>query len=887
MKKLKIILKKLSFCGFLLLFLVQPLIAQLKITGKVTDINKVSLVGANILAFPEDKGKLVYSISDDNGNFTLLLSPKTNYNLSISFIGYITKKEKLVTPKKDSITNYILQEDPNKLEEIVIKYKVPVKIRKDTTTYEVDAFTNGKERKLKQVLKKLPGVEVDRKGNVTVKGKKVTTLLVDNKKFFTGDTKLAVNNIPADVINQIEVLEDYHENPFMKGLDKSEEVAMNIKLKKDKKKFLFGDIEAGLGFKDRYVFHPALFKYSPTVNYSFIGDYNNTNRKSFTISDYINFQGGVDAENITEIFRSPVIQLLRNQNFIESTHQFGGLNMQWSTNKKVNWSTFLIALSDKTSSRLENTRKYLIDDINEFFVEQEQNAQDLILGKLQLLYIPKENTRIQFDNKLELTNINQQIENQRNINTEITDFNTLNGIENQKFNSFFKMEKKFSTNHTSQGKASFEFEKTSDNNRWLSAENIFPNSLDLKDSNNYDIFQNTNSENLMGDISFKHFWIINNLNHLYINFGNELFRKKYNGNLFQRNDDFSENILTNFSNDLRFNQNIFFTGLIYKRLVGDALFSFELKYQNYLRSANQFNEIKEYISKRILPKVEFEWEIDTRKKLTIKYNLTNRFPSSNRLLINNILNDYNTIYTGNIDLEETFYHYFSIQFRRYKTYGWSYYPSLSYRIRENPIQNIFNPTNIFSVTNPVNLNTPNKSFNSGVRVVYNYKYWKLTFSTDYTNSSYASGINTNEIISNDNSLSNSIKFRTVFEEKPNIDFSYRNRYNDNRNDFFNSIASTNELDIAIDFENGNFVYKTEFQYNDYQNQTTENSNFFNELDASIFYQKEDSPWGFELLGTNITNNSSKLNAGLSAILFSETRRFVFPRTIMLKIIYKL
>ena len=73
---------------------------------------------------------------------------------------------------------------------------------------------------------------MDRKGNVTVKGKKVTTVLVENKKFFTGDSKLAVNNIPADVIDEIQVIEDYHESDLLKGLETSEDIALNINLKK-------------------------------------------------------------------------------------------------------------------------------------------------------------------------------------------------------------------------------------------------------------------------------------------------------------------------------------------------------------------------------------------------------------------------------------------------------------------------------------------------------------------------------------------------------------------------------------------------------------------------------------------------------------------------------
>src|SRR5690625_6572537 len=88
-------------------------------------------------------------------------------------------------------------------------------------------------------------MEVDRLGNVTSQGRKVTKVLVENKTFFTGDSKLAVNNIPADAVEEVEVIDDYNEVAMLKGLNDSEELAMNIKLREDKKKCVFVDVQAG------------------------------------------------------------------------------------------------------------------------------------------------------------------------------------------------------------------------------------------------------------------------------------------------------------------------------------------------------------------------------------------------------------------------------------------------------------------------------------------------------------------------------------------------------------------------------------------------------------------------------------------------------------------
>src|SRR5690606_11867889 len=162
------------------------------------------------------------------------------------------------TTNENKEKNFMLKPATNELDEVVINYKIPLIVKQDTLIYNVESFADGGERKLRDLLKNLPGVEVDREGNVTVQGQRVTRDLVEDKTFFTGDSKLAVNNIPSDAVNKVEILDNYSEIPFLKGLEDSDEMAMNIKLKEDKKKFMFGDVESGYSYgnEDRYLIHP-------------------------------------------------------------------------------------------------------------------------------------------------------------------------------------------------------------------------------------------------------------------------------------------------------------------------------------------------------------------------------------------------------------------------------------------------------------------------------------------------------------------------------------------------------------------------------------------------------------------------------------------------------
>ena len=269
------------------------------ITGVVADTLNKPLESANIIAISSDKNvQLKFAIADNKGRYKLELDAGFQYEVTVSYIGYVDSV--LIVEANSTITghNFKLTPTGEKLKEIIIKYDYkPIVVKKDTLIYDVKSFVNGNERKMREVLEKLPGVEVDKKGNVTVQGKKVTQMLVENKAFFGGGSKLAVENIPADAIDKIEVLDHFSKVGFLKKVSDSDELAMNVKLKADKKKFVFGDLEVGLpvAFSKQHLLHAALFYYTPKTNLSFIGDANTIGKSTFTFEDLMRFDGGASS----------------------------------------------------------------------------------------------------------------------------------------------------------------------------------------------------------------------------------------------------------------------------------------------------------------------------------------------------------------------------------------------------------------------------------------------------------------------------------------------------------------------------------------------------------------------------------------------------------------
>ena len=210
--------------------------AQIKLTGVVKDSIGNPLEMANVIAL-NTQTKLLdsYGFTDAKGRYKLTLKKNTSYTIKASYIGNKTADVLIETKVVNLVKDIVLLPDTT-LEEVNISYKMPVTIKGDTIVYDADSFKVGTEKKLGDVLKRLPGVEVNADGEIEVEGKKVNKVMVEGKDFFDGDTKVATQNIPANAIDKVEILKNFSEvNQLRSVSDNQDNVAINIKLKEGKK----------------------------------------------------------------------------------------------------------------------------------------------------------------------------------------------------------------------------------------------------------------------------------------------------------------------------------------------------------------------------------------------------------------------------------------------------------------------------------------------------------------------------------------------------------------------------------------------------------------------------------------------------------------------------
>lgn len=204
----------------------------------------------------KDSTLISFTLSSNTGYFEIKNVAGGNYVLLVSYQGFQTLKKPFSVLESSSITDLgsiQMVQDYKMLEGVVVQ-DAPIKIKGDTISYNANSFKTTKPNATAEdLLKKLPGIQVERDGTVKAQGENVQKIYVDGKEFFGNDPKLATKNITADMIEGVDLYDDMSEQSKFSGVDDgTRSKAINLKLKKDKKKGLFGRASAGYGTDDRY-----------------------------------------------------------------------------------------------------------------------------------------------------------------------------------------------------------------------------------------------------------------------------------------------------------------------------------------------------------------------------------------------------------------------------------------------------------------------------------------------------------------------------------------------------------------------------------------------------------------------------------------------------------
>ena len=282
------LIQRTVICVVVCLVLFCKAYPQRTINGHIVEKTGLPVTAASVLAYRDSlftPPMAGYSISQNNGSFSIELKESGDCWLLVRCIGYIDYSMKL-TNQKD-VGNIILTRDDNTLKEVIVKgFYTGVKVVGDTIKFDTNHFRNGFENTVNELLEKLPGISISEDGSLSYGGKVVRTLLVDGKNIFTRESQgLVVRNMSADIVTGAEVIQNYKEGNSTVMADRDKQTALNIKT--NRKGNISGYVEGNYGFENKY--HAKSFNLGTNERFSLtsIVSANNTGIPVFSVREYI------------------------------------------------------------------------------------------------------------------------------------------------------------------------------------------------------------------------------------------------------------------------------------------------------------------------------------------------------------------------------------------------------------------------------------------------------------------------------------------------------------------------------------------------------------------------------------------------------------------------
>src|ERR1700710_3061875 len=277
-----------------------------EVHGTVIDSTKQTLPGSNIL-LTSDQADSSNTIADANGKFVFPAIKGNKIVITIPSIGYQTLKRHYTLAADNNpadVGTIVLSGQNSMLKTVTIVGVIPITIKEDTVEYKASAYKVRENAPAEDLIKKLPGVDVDVNGNITTQGKQVTKVRINGKDFMGGDVQSATKNLPADVIENIQMIDDYGDQANLTGVKTGEpDKIMNITIRKDKNYGYFGQATAGDGEdalpqsqgipdQNRYLGTLNSFRFNGDQQMALLGSINNTNVNTFSFNPSAGGGGG-------------------------------------------------------------------------------------------------------------------------------------------------------------------------------------------------------------------------------------------------------------------------------------------------------------------------------------------------------------------------------------------------------------------------------------------------------------------------------------------------------------------------------------------------------------------------------------------------------------------
>ena len=379
---------------------------EIRISGIVKDNLNRSIQSASVSLLDENEENLGYNFSDENGKYSITFNkPQTNkITIQVSCLGY-KKVIQTLTINSNTTQNFSLEEKLESLQEVVIEANKKIKIEQDTTTIKVASFGNKTEQTVEDLLRKLPGIEVLKDGSIKAHGKTIDKLLIEGEDMFDKNYKLLSKNLDANVLDAVQIIDNFEDNPILKKLNNSDKVALNLKLKKGKKNIWFGNITLGSGIvsENRWKESLNLGLLKKKLKLFYLSDYNNLGEKATDLisvnvlekNTFSDDRFEYKAKSIFNINNNDIALFSKTQSVI-NTAFLNSLSFTTKINSKLKLRGVVYIADDKQKQNSFSETKYNLDTNPISFTENNfyTNNKTLASTELEIKYYPNDKNYI-------------------------------------------------------------------------------------------------------------------------------------------------------------------------------------------------------------------------------------------------------------------------------------------------------------------------------------------------------------------------------------------------------------------------------------------------------------------------------------------------------------
>ncbi len=720
---------KSVYLVFVLSFVYNICLSQSTLVGKIVDESNSPMYGATVVLLNiEDSTMVSFALTNDRGLYKMEGVDQGEYIVQTSFVSYDSYSEVFTVDGSSQMEIPLIQMKPSSeiLNEVTVKAEhVPMGIKGDTISYNANAFKTRPNATVEDLLKKLPGIEVDRRGNIKAQGEDVQNVLVDGKEFFGGDPKMATQNLEAEAVDKVEVYDKKSEIAEFTGIDDGqEEKTINLQLKEDFKNGGFGNVEVGLGSDSRYAGKGNYFRFSPSFQASLIGASNNLNRETFTVEDQIEFMGGIG-----NFLSGGRVRLSNFSGLGEGINQSTstGVNLNYEPNNKVKLNFNYVF--NGVGNDLEKNGKYerFSDDLLYESTDSIESTSSSNIHKFYSRFKYKINPFFEVDTR---NNVNVQDENVDRRNGE-----------------------KYSIGGQPSGMSSSDYSSNInrlawDSKTWLKSKfkkkgRSWISTLTYKYNNDdsYDKIRNINQvlSNDLSIIQDQNYRSSLNYYGVGTNYTEPLSKRYFLGFSYNYNQveespsrdffDFIDNEkVLNDSLSLDFEKNYFVhtAGLQMRRNLKRVKMSFGLNRQwtilNGSVSQNELNVRNKFSN--WLPRFQMDYDLRGGKNFQVNYTTQIDAPTLEQLLPvkNNVFSNY--VYQGNPNLVPTYIHQLSVRYSMFDNFNFTnFWVSLDGSYQRNNIVDARSiDSDLFETVSPINAD---QYWNTGIFMSYGQPIRKL------------------------------------------------------------------------------------------------------------------------------------------------------------------